>query len=601
MVMFLLFLSVSVLASGEECISDEDCQGIFICINESCEMPSSSGKTYTEVSVNSYSCVSHEDCVLGEVCDYNTYTCVNIDDAMVGSCLENTDCSEGYSCYHRYCVQEEVESEVSAGITQDNPYFGWVEARVDSIRARVSKDPQTLEKLSREALSEIKQVEQRYENGIISQQKFENSKKTLQERSVQRIGQSYAVFSQQVKEGAVEDYDFQIQQLNSLVGRTESELNTFKSASGNNLQLLQNLDVLKNQLGKVQQAQSSPSYSCTAFSVEGITIEDIYATKTRSNLISFFDVFGNSYQYSAQIDGFLFKGSYVEAYVFGKTYSGQEVRFVKTQNSLATTGKIVSDILTGFAISPNIKQDVGFSEQDEQIFGAFEDPLTSTTPVYYTVFIDQKPVGLVNLAVYGSSLVGFGNSVVYTYGTQIDGAVLLLIDNSIFLTAKSSQVEGCVLSQSSLVSKQSLNSNSTINLSVEWKLGNTLKEKSKLSSKQLSFLRGTLQNKSLAQEEINDTRFITSPIRTIANNKLEQQITEKDTSQISTSISQKTFTPKSVEAPSTALPVQSQPEVQQPQVQQPQVQQPSPLFGQVVSDVDPSDKWQFWNFLLFRN
>ena len=163
--LFIIVLSSFVVADGDEgdsCMGDEDCFGVFLCENGVCISPSDEVSEETDEKIF---CVAHDDCVLGYACDYSTYSCASLASFSVGSCIYE-ECDEEYSCYSDFCIPDVAVEE--AGITQDNPFLGWGDGFIDTLRSKTTSDPEVLRKISEEALQESHTLDERKATGKLS-------------------------------------------------------------------------------------------------------------------------------------------------------------------------------------------------------------------------------------------------------------------------------------------------------------------------------------------------------------------------------------------------------------------------------------------------
>ena len=515
LVLFLLVNGTFVLAlgtTGDFCVDDDDCYGQFLCAHSECTTPSTSVPYVPAESTSSYicrttddcisylgdgyacdstsscsedldyndyadidestdssdTCVTHNDCVLGDVCDFTTYICTGIDVVSIGTCQGSSQCNESYVCYHRYCIPEETGGETDAGITPDNPFLGSVDAFVDTVRGGLSNNPQVQQRIAQEALGESQQIDQRKAQGILSDKTYAYAKDKAGQRSVQGIERTYIALSQQSNEDDnSKDYNPQIHKLNALVNRADRDLANFQVSSGK-VQYSQGSDQLRSQLNTAEEQfysggqknqQQGQTYTCDEILADTYT-DTLLVSPLKDGSFSLTDDQGTSYSLSLNGNEFMVSGSNVRAYFKTQTYSGNEIVFIPAssgqgtssraaenvgsrfgQNAVVGTGNGILSLFTGFAIDGRSSGQQGSLASSGRSQTQNQE---ETGSVDYDAYVDGQYIETVDFNVYGKSIIGLGNSVLYNY----DGQSLILEDSVLFSIA-SGTLKGCQLNLAS--------------------------------------------------------------------------------------------------------------------------------------------------------
>jgi len=366
------------------------------------------------------SCIAHDDCALGDVCDFSIYSCVGADVLSSETCRSSSECSDGGICYNRYCIPEMVgEGEVHAGITPDNPFLGLTDDSIDKVRLWVSNNPDVLAQITKESLSESRSLDERKAEGVVSGRRYVAAKHRVGKRTVQSVEKGYNAIRRRSIEGNTEGLQVSLQQMHSLADRTEKDLSTFSIPPDQSEEFSPEFTGLHSRLADAQQQfaisamrEQSQIYSCDSFDGD-ITLGDFVVHSLQDGSLSFVDSSGSSYSLSSLEDGLVITGSSVSVYMEQEVYSGK---------------KIVFSLFT---------EETFAGESDQELEKGVE----------YEVYVDGKYVGTRDLNQYGKSLLGLGNSVLYMYEVS-DGNVRLLLGDRLFISVDSFSVETCQLSMS---------------------------------------------------------------------------------------------------------------------------------------------------------
>lgn len=343
-VIILIFLIPFTFADEEEvsCSVDDDCFAVlgydYICASDSfcaedLDYDGIPDAEETSEQASGDSCVAHQDCQLGEACDYTSYTCAFLESLAAGTCRTSSECNEGYECFYRYCLLEDVG--VSAGITGDNPYLSWADNLVDTVRSTTSSNPQVQQHIVQEALKESQVLDQRRAQGQISEQRYSQAQTQVSEKTVQGIQRGYEVLSQQSAQGG-QGYQNSLQQFNSFSGQAQTNLQSLQNSQGGNGQLSKNVQQLQSQLGSAQQSLSQSSglretYACD--SLLGDTFVGNLLVSPQLDGLYFTDIYGYTSVLYATEDGFAVSGDSLLVYVSQASYVGSEVLFSASSSS----------------------------------------------------------------------------------------------------------------------------------------------------------------------------------------------------------------------------------------------------------------------------
>ena len=415
LVIFLLLCSTFVFATGtigDSCVTDEECFGALQCTSSICSAPSSGssslsssdsltsssssastsyacssnydcytgyacdstyycsadsdGSGYADSDEYGDTCVSHEDCDIGDVCDYTSYNCVSIYSVSIGSCRGSSQCGTGYTCYHRYCIPEMSGGEVQASITPDNPYLGGISSLYSTVRTQTTSDPEVLQQLTQQALSNSNALDQRRAQGIVSDSVYTQGKSQLAEQSVNGLQKAYTVLSEQSLQqtgGNFQQYTTQLQQVNALAQQADTQLASFQAPAGQQGEFAQTITGLRSQINTAQQGYYSESQggsstlSCTPISQEGVVAGNFYVSGSDGSAVYLTDSQGYNYEFIPSTSGFSVLGSYVNVYLSSGTFSGSEIDFV--YSSTQSSGQEQSSSGNNESLSSNGQSQLG--------------------------------------------------------------------------------------------------------------------------------------------------------------------------------------------------------------------------------------------------
>ena len=304
--MLIMLMGFVVGASGDACLTDDDCDVNLYCSQNTCM---SLGNVDT-------SCLSNNDCEYGYACSSESLECVYIEYVATATCSDISECASGEECLDGYCVES---VSIDAGITSGP--LGFVEKTTDSVLgATFFRGNQNFQSnIALEGLAESKVIDQRKAQGLMSDQGYANAKLGALERSATAVNR----LAQNPQLNAVST-----QRLNSISGKMQSQYqnleNTkFQSMTGNRLNNLgAEISGARKNIGIASLNTERSVLDCTSIS-ESTMVGSTAVYVNTDGSVTISDSLGD---YSIYTDGYgvEFVGTSIIAYGT-ETYTGSDV------------------------------------------------------------------------------------------------------------------------------------------------------------------------------------------------------------------------------------------------------------------------------------
>ncbi|MBS3162947.1 hypothetical protein J4467_03400 [Candidatus Woesearchaeota archaeon] len=306
LLMLIMLMGFVVGASGDACLTDDDCDVNLYCSQNTCM---SLGNVDT-------SCLSNNDCEYGYACSSESLECVYIEYVATATCSDISECASGEECLDGYCVES---VSIDAGITSGP--LGFVEKTTDSVLgATFFRGNQNFQSnIALEGLAESKVIDQRKAQGLMSDQGYANAKLGALERSATAVNR----LAQNPQLNAVST-----QRLNSISGKMQSQYqnleNTkFQSMTGNRLNNLgAEISGARKNIGIASLNTERSVLDCTSIS-ESTMVGSTAVYVNTDGSVTISDSLGD---YSIYTDGYgvEFVGTSIIAYGT-ETYTGSDV------------------------------------------------------------------------------------------------------------------------------------------------------------------------------------------------------------------------------------------------------------------------------------
>ncbi|MBT3324148.1 hypothetical protein HN840_01945 [archaeon] len=238
----------NIVTTGETCLIDHPEElDPYECVNKyraeseiSCELENA------EEGEEIVSCVSHEECAKGEVCNQELFACVSLEAEVQQndpkSCRMDDNCRRSETCVQGYCM-----SEASGVITGDNPILGPVKGMYEAGMGVVMKN--NVEYQNKQVvnkLRESKSIDEKVKNGQMTKEKGEK----FQEKTMEKMAKGIDRASQAVSKNIEKNPDSPglkkaMVQLSNVAGKSSKVVNE-KGLKG------EGSEKLKNRLGESQ-------------------------------------------------------------------------------------------------------------------------------------------------------------------------------------------------------------------------------------------------------------------------------------------------------------------------------------------------------------